>query len=40
MVKKRALKLLRAAAEAVLLGLMSGAAKAIGLALLTYLLQR
>ena len=37
---KRVQKLLRAVAEAVLLGLVSGVAKASGLMLFTYLLQR
>ena len=37
---KRVLKLLRAVAEAVLLGLVSGAAKAGGLLLFTHFFQR
>ncbi|WP_345236002.1 hypothetical protein [Hymenobacter saemangeumensis] len=40
MKKERAKKLLQAVGKAVLLGFVSGAAKAIGLLLLTHLLQR
>jgi hypothetical protein len=39
MKRERALKLLQAAGKAILLGFVSGAAKAVGLLLLTHLLK-